>query len=125
MKIYKYYGMASLIIRFSNDNYINIKTFSINRFYEQKYQMIFFDDEDEFFNYKKMMYRKHKVLDKKYVYDGQFIFKDAVILEGCNQWNYKKMGRDFLKLNGIYKIYSRFGYVYFIKEDKDSTEMLM
>lgn len=67
MTIYKYYGKASLIIKLSSNNYIDIKTFSMNRFYMQKYQLIFFDNKEEFASYKRMMYKKHKVLDKKYI----------------------------------------------------------
>lgn len=115
MTIYKYYGKASLIIKLSSNNYIDIKTFSMNRFYMQKYQLIFFDNKEEFASYKRMMYKKHKVLDKKYIYDGRFIFNDAIILEGCWQRDYKTMGREFLMLNGTYEIYARFGYVYFVK----------
>lgn len=113
MVAYRYYSLGKVVIK-CNDNYIVIRTRSINRFNAQFYKLFIFDNYDEFLSYKNNMNIKYNIDDCKWEKIGRFIFNDASILDNTCGNDFKN-GNSFLILNGDYTIYVRFGYAYFIK----------
>ena len=110
---YRYYSLGKVVIK-CNDNYIVIRTRSINRFNAQVYKLFIFDNYDEFLSYKNNMNIKYNIDDYKWEKIGRFIFNNACILDNTCGNDFKN-GNSFLILNGDYIIYVRFGYAYFIK----------